>query len=263
MGLNNHIFDFNLEVSKGLVPKHSTINKFGFNLDVDTGTDPETVWSAGGLYTFPSTHSRLELTSNDNDDIATTGTGARKVKVFGLDQNYNLLEEEVNMKGVAASTTSGEFIRVFRAIVTEAGSSEKNEGVVNIKHIVDNITVAEIPVDANASIGGYGQTQMAVYSVPANHKAYITNLSGAIVRSGSNRHVTIALYKRKDGVQRVIQQLSIESTGSTTFNKTYSLPLEIEEKTDVFINCLETSANNTAVFGNFGLILVDQSGKYQ
>jgi len=47
MGLNSNALDFHTEVSKGLVPKHSLIHKFGHNLAIDTGSDPETVWSAG------------------------------------------------------------------------------------------------------------------------------------------------------------------------------------------------------------------------
>ena len=256
MGLNNHIFDFHTEVSKGLVPKHTLVHKFGHNLDIDTGTDPETVWSAGGIYTFPTTHSRLQITSNDNDDFAVTGTGARKVKVFGLDENYNLIEEEVDMKGTAASTTNEEFIRVFRAFVTEAGSSEVNEGTITINHIVDNITVAQIPAD-------HGQTQMAVYTVPANHKAYMTSFSGSMSKATPSTAIVLEMVFRKDGVKRVKQDIAIDTTGSTSFVKYFECPLPVEEKTDIYINAKEVSQNNSGVFSNFALILVDQSEKYQ
>ena len=87
MGLNNHIFDFHTEVSKGLVPKHALVHKFGHNLDVDTTTDPETVWSAGGIYTFDTSASPLRIVSNDINDRQ-GDTGARKIKIQGLDANY-------------------------------------------------------------------------------------------------------------------------------------------------------------------------------
>jgi len=255
--------DYHLEISKGNIPQHSTINKFGFNKDIDTGTDPETIWSAGGLYTFPSSADTLKIVSNDVDDNGTGTTGALTIKVLGLDANYDFIEEDFTLKGQTPVTGDKQFLRVYRAFVTSAGSSECNEGTITINNSDDSLTLAEIPVDVNASIGGYGQTNMAIYTIPRNYKAYLVNVSAAIVRSGSNRHATIAVYLRKNGVKRVIQELAIESSGSTTFNKTFVMPQEIEEKTDVYVECMEVSSNNTAIFSNFGLILVDQEGRYR
>ena len=44
--------DFMLEVAKGNVVGHSQMNKYGHNPEVTTATDPEDVWSGGGLYEF-------------------------------------------------------------------------------------------------------------------------------------------------------------------------------------------------------------------
>jgi hypothetical protein len=255
MGLNNHILDFHTEVSKGLVPKHTLVHKFGQNLDIDTTTDPETVWSVGSLYTFPTVKSRLEVSSNDNDDILATGTGARKIKVFGLDGNYNLIEEEVLMRGTLVQTTNLEFIRVFRAFVIEAGSSEVNEGTITINHIADSITVAQIPAE-------HGQTQMAVYTIPANHKGYLTSFSASMSKAVPSTAIVLEMIFRKDGVKRVKQNISIDTTGSTSFIKEFKMPLPIEEKTDIYVNAKEVSQNNSGVFSNFALVLVEQSDKY-
>ena len=91
MGLNNNTLDFYTEVSKGLVPKHSLVHKFGHNLDIDTDSDPETIWSTGGLYVFPSSADTLKIISNDVDDNGTGTTGALTIKVQGLDANYDAI----------------------------------------------------------------------------------------------------------------------------------------------------------------------------
>ena len=247
MANKSHALDFYLELSKGRIPNHTGINKFGFNADVDTGSTPETSWSAGGLITFPTTGAAISVVSDDtNDDEGSTG--AEKIKVFGLDANYNLIEEDITMNGTSAvtSTTHTNWIRVYRARVTEAGSSAYNEG--NITITIGGTTVGHIPAE-------YGQSQQAVYTVPANHTGYITNFSGAIVRSGSNRHATLGMYAKKDGVQRLIQELAVESSGSTTLNKTFTIPVKIEEKTDVYVNVIEVSSNNTNIFSNFGMVI--------
>ena len=247
MANKGHAIDFYLELAAGGIPKHTGINKFGLNTDIDTSSDPETIWSAGGLVTFPTASAALSVVSDDvNDDEGSTG--AEKIKVFGLDADYKLIEEEITLNGTSAvaSTVYTNWLRVYRAIVTKAGSSAYNEG--NITITIGGTTVAHVPAE-------YGQSQQAVYSVPASHEAYITNFSGAIVRSGSNRHATLGLYLKKDGVQRLIQELAVESSGSTTVNKTFSIPIKIEEKTDIYVNALEVSSNNTNIFANFGLVL--------
>ena len=254
MGLNNHIFDFHTEVSKGLVPKHALVHKFGHNLDVDTTTDPETVWSAGGLYTFDTNASPLRIVSNDINDRQ-GDTGARKIKIQGLDANYGLIEDEVFLNGQNTVVSNKNFLRVNRAFVTEAGSSELNEGVITINNGGNTLTLAQIPEK-------HGQTQMAIYTIPRNYKAYLTSFSASMSKATPSTAIVLEMIFRKDGVKRVKQNISIDTTGSTSFVKEFKMPLPIEEKTDVYVNAKEVSQNNSGVFSNFALVLVDQSGKY-
>jgi len=256
MGLNNHIFDFYTEVSKGLVPKHFLVHKFGHNLDIDTGSDPETIWSAGGLYTFPTSADTLKIVSNDVDDNGTGTTGALTIKVQGLDTNYDIIEEDFTLNGQAAVTGNKQFLRVYRAFVTSAGSSEHNEGTITINNSDDSLTLAEIPAE-------HSQTQMDVYTIPANHKGYLFSFSGAMAKTTPSTSCVLEMIFRKNGVKRVKQNICIDTTGSTSFNKKFKIPLEVEEKTDVFVNAKEVSQNNTGVFSNFAMIIVDQSAKYK
>ena len=256
MGLNNNALDFHTEVSKGLVPKHSLVHKFGHNLDIDTGTDPETVWSTGGLYVFPSLAHTLKIISSDVDDNGTGTTGALTIKVQGLDANYDVIEEDFTLNGQTAVTGNKEFLRVYRAFVTSAGSSEYNEGVITINNSDDSITLASIPAE-------HGQTHMAVYTIPRNYKGYLTSFSGSMSKATPSTAIVLEMVFRENGVKRVKQNISIDTTGSTSFIKYFNYPLPIEEKTDLFVNAKEVSQNNSGVFCNFSLILVDQSRKYQ
>lgn len=256
MGLNNHIFDFYTEVSKGLVPKHSLVHKFGHNLDIDTTSDPETMWSAGGLYSFPSSADTLKIVSNDVDDNGTGTTGALTITVQGLDTNYDVISEDFTLNGQAAVTGSKQFLRVYRAFVTSAGSSEHNEGVITINNSDDSLTLATIPAE-------HGQTQMAIYTIPRNYKGYLTSFSGSMAKATPSTSCVLEMIFRKDGVKRIKQDIAIDTTGSTSFIKHFKCPLPIEEKTDVYVNAKEISQSNSGVFTNFSIILVDQSAKYQ
>jgi len=248
--------DYFLELSKGHIPQHSAINKYGFNLDIDTGSDPETIWSAGGLYTFATSADTLKVISSDVDDNGTGTTGALTIKVQGLDTNYDIIEEDFTLNGQAAVTGNKEFLRVYRAFVTSAGASEYNEGTITINNSDDSLTLAEIPAE-------HSQTQMAVYTVPRNYRGFITNISGSIIKSGGTRRdATLNLYTRANGVAKLKQSFSVETDGTTVFNKEFSLPLVLEEKTDIYVNA-EVGGNNAGVFSNMGIILVDQDGRYK
>jgi len=248
--------DYFVELSKGHIPQHSVINKYGFNLDVDTGSDLETIWSAGGSYTFATSADTLKVVSSDFDDNGTGTTGALTIKVQGLDTNYDIIEEDLTLNGQTAVTGNKEFSRVYRAFVTSAGSSEHNEGTITINNSDDSLTLAEIPAE-------HSQTQMAVYTVPRDHRGFITNISGSIIKSGGNkRNATLHLYTRANGVAKLKQSFSIETDGTTVFNKEFSLPLVLEEKTDVYVNA-EVGTDNTGVFSNIGIILVDQDGRFK
>jgi hypothetical protein len=248
--------DYFVELSKGHIPQHSVINKFGFNLDIDTGSDPETIWSAGGLYTFATSADTLKVVSSDIDDNGTGTTGALTIKVQGLDTNYDIIEEDFTLNGQTAVTGNKEFLRVYRAFVTSAGASEYNEGTITINNSDDSLTLAEIPAE-------HSQTQMAVYTVPRGHRGFITNISGSIIKSGgARRDATLNFYTRENGVAKLKQSFSVETDGTTVFNKEFSLPLVLEEKTDVYVNA-EVGGNNAGVFSNMGIILVDQDGRYK
>lgn len=247
MANKSHALDFYLELSKGRIPGHIGINKFGYNLDVDTTTLPETIWSYGGQVPFPSGFSALSISSSSTNDTS-GGTGAIKIKIQGLDNNYDIIEEEVTLNGTSTvnSTVYSNWHRIHRAFVTEAGSLEQNAGNINIS--IGSDVVAQIPA-------GHSQTQQAVYTIPAGYKGYIVNFSGAIIRSGNNKSASIVLYKRVNNVSRSIQEIAVQSDGVTNINKTYTIPITIEEKADVYVNAISINADNTNIFSNFGLVI--------
>jgi hypothetical protein len=62
-----------LAIAKGGSRDYSFIHKFGANFDIDNNSEPETVWTAGGLYPWSALNTAqvLYLLS---DDAADTGS---------------------------------------------------------------------------------------------------------------------------------------------------------------------------------------------
>ena len=85
---------FELQISRGQISFHKFVHKFGYNPSI--GTSDETIWSEGGLYAYPASATVMTVSSSSTDDTA-AGTGARTVEVFGLDADYNEINEVVKI----------------------------------------------------------------------------------------------------------------------------------------------------------------------
>lgn len=137
------------------------VSKFGFRENVGTGWEP--VWPGAAPYPFPSSAVAVRVAAGGNAADAAAGTGARTIRVYGLDANWAPINEDITLAGASASSaTSATFLRVFRAYVLTAGSGEWNAGDIDIEQVGGDV-LAVIPA-------GYGQTQQAVYTVPAGEK---------------------------------------------------------------------------------------------
>lgn len=249
--------EYYLELAKGNISGAKQVLKFGYHDDIDTGNE-EHVWIGGstyGAYLFPIDVSTLTVSSSSTDDDV-TGTGARKITIEGLDTNWREVTVDVTLDGISSVTTTQTFRRVNRAFVKTAGSETFNVGNILIRHDgAGNYPVAYIKAKES-------QTQQAIYTVPVDKTAYLLSLSGAIVKSGGlTRNATIGFHATENtdsgSVRKLKQLLALESSGTTIYHKEFSVYEPYSEKTDLFSFAIDVSANNTQLFSNFGLIVVD------
>ena len=110
---------FELQVARGQIAYHKPLFKFGNNPTV--GDSTETIWSQGGLYSYLSAATVLKVSSSSANDTS-AGTGARTVQLYGLDADYNEINEAVTLNGQTAVNTTNEFLRINRMIVRSAGT---------------------------------------------------------------------------------------------------------------------------------------------
>ena len=265
--MNNHFFNFFLESSKGLVPSHRVININGSNTDVDVGTFPETVSGLGSIYEFLAYDTGatnngaqfLKITSSSANDTF-NGTGANQLLIEGLDANFKEISETVVMNGTGFVTTTNPYLRLNSAQVVLAGSSEKNAGVITITN------AADASHDLGKIRAGVSSLQQAVYSVPANHSAYVLEFQGSMSRSSSAGQAVLELITREpktratlgdNFVQFTQHVLSLQDDGSRTFSKPFALPIKVPQLSDIIVRCTYVSANNTSVSTSLAIILVN------
>lgn len=184
----------------------TTINIQGVNEDVDAGT--EDVVEAGGTYVgqpvIPTQAAEaLNIVSGSANDTA-AGTGARTVKVEGLNSSGAWAEETFTMNGTTPVVSTSTWLRVIRAYIVAAGSGGTNAGAITIKH---NTTTANIFCVIKA---GRGQAANAVFTVPAGKTAKLTSWSVQAYGGAAAGEMLCELLARPTGTNqgwRVLRQL--------------------------------------------------------
>jgi hypothetical protein len=211
----------------------------------------ETIWDGSAIYTYLTSASSVYITSSDGND-ATAGTGARTVEVQGLDQDYNLATETINVDDSASQTT---FIRVFRAIVKATGSGGQAAGVISIRSAASGsgTLLAQIQKVGTGGGASLGQTFMAMYTVPAGKTAYLTQWT---VGAGGQNADTTCFFAARPFNDGAFNSKDIIISAGQQFSKNYKIPLQFTEKTDLEIRGFTSSSGNDCS-SSFNLILYD------
>lgn len=189
---------------------YPTVNKFGFNPDVDTGSRSH-VWTPGGLYPLSTfiTPQSLEVVGTDANDTA-AGTGAQQVTVEGLDENLLMKTATVSMNGLSAVALPGLWLAVNRMYVEVNGSGRRNANAILCRLSGGGVTVSEI--DYRGIIGapdiGKGQTEQAIYRVPTGMVGKIKYCFAFLEDSGgTNIEVNLVRVSPDCVTERVIENL--------------------------------------------------------
>ena len=237
-----YITEQNDLIARGLIRGASHINKFGFNDQIPTTF--EVIYVGSANFTYPTTAGVVTLTSDEGaDDIA--GTGARTVKIQGLDNNYNEISVTVDMDGTGNVVTTQTFLRLFRMGVETAGSSERAVGVITAT--IGGNEMARIDPEYD------NQTLQANYTIPAGKIGLLKRIQATSTKD--NKAAMVGLFTKEPGGVFKVKQLIEVYRNSVVID--FPIPLVIPEKTDVELRGKNLNSGNVSIGGTFDLILLD------
>jgi hypothetical protein len=101
--------DLDIEIPRGKVSGTYSINKFGVNPQVDTGTIPEDIWDGGGIYVPPTQDQIHDIASSSAADVGTlksTGTITEQSITKVIDSNATFVTDGVAVNDVVLNDTS-------------------------------------------------------------------------------------------------------------------------------------------------------------
>lgn len=224
---------FDLQIARGQITMHSTVNIYGYQPTVSTTFIP--LWENATTYTYPGSAQTMYLTGTASDTA--------KILINGLDANYVAISETVTLNGTTPVPTTKQYFRINSMLVTSGNPAAE----VYLKNLAGSTTYAQI----NA---GVGRTQAAIYTVPAGYTLFLqrvdvnTSLNGNDYATYRNRTVS------PTGVVQLTQQVAFP----TSYNARRIMPRPFPEKTDIQLQAkIKTGSGEVSVSAEAYLIKND------
>ena len=251
--------DFFWEVSRGHVPGHRLVHKFGHNGAVTTLTPV----CDGGVYQTPTAAVTIAAISDDVDDTA-AGAGAQQLTIEYLDSDFVEQIGTLEMNGTTETTeTITDVLRIVRAYVSRSGTyatsaAGSQQGTITFRVASAGATWGTIP-EIGITGMGVGQSLIGAYTVPAGHTAYVISQQASVEISGS-KAADIYFFARSNaddvatpfsGVMRMKGLTASVAGVNQAAHKSYE---EYAAKTD--IGFMAYAATSAGVSVDFEILLV-------
>lgn len=239
MGVSKYLKDWSeIDIARGIVRGASSVHKFGAVPQMSTNTTG-TIWDVDDtLYPWSAFDTPGVLTI----PAVNAADNGSSVKVFGLDANFNEIEEDFVLSSSTTVTGTKTFARVYRAYYYD---DVTNTGNINIQR--GGTTVLRITA-------GKAQTLMGIYTVPAGKTAYLLQGTATIEYGGD---ATIDMFVRYFGQAsfRIGHSAEVAGTGMP-YNYKFGIPIRIPQKSDIDVRA-EVRSNNSRVTAAFDILLLD------
>ena len=234
---------FELQVSRGQVDGHTPIEIFGYSTAVgSTAQGPlwEGLTLSGGTYVYPTTAAPLVLVSSSASDNTT-----RSVVIDGLGAGFVPLTETIALNGTSNVTTTNSFLRI------------------NQMSMLNSTNTGDITASISSTVyakmnAGVGQTQMAIYTVPAGYTFYLaySQYDASIGFTSSNYMISAEYNKFNAGANSGQITLTHQSTFVQKQEVPYTVPVAHPEKTDLQFQVKANTGSPFTVSCYMGGILI-------
>lgn len=195
----------------------------------------------------------LDMASSSASDAA-AGTGARTVRVFGLDANFLPKSLDVTLTGqTMLSTTGNTFRRVFGIEVLTVGSGGVNAGDIHcVKTGTGGTWTAGVPGTLTGALCkvlvGYGASLNGMWTTPAGTKYKVKSLWV----SARAQAITLGLFGRVVGANPLLAMTPVELNASNSRILDFEQlgwKVWFDEKTDILLRVFAAAASAVASAG--------------
>jgi len=217
---------FDLQVARGQITGHSTVNIYGYQGVVANTFIP--TWAVVGAYAYPASATQMNLVSTVNSGADLTAT----VFIQGLDANYNISSETLQLNGTTPVPTVNSYLRINNTAVNSGAPT----GVITLKNLANTVTYSQIAA-------GYGRAQDAIYTVPAGYTLYLSRID--VYASPTGNTADYMLYRNVQTSSTGVTIISQQAPFTSLYHAQRVMPRPILEKTDIQLQVRTSSSTNT------------------
>lgn len=229
---------FELQVARGQITGHSTVNIYGYQPAVGTAFIP--VWENATDYVFPLAATKMNLAGSNGDTA--------QISIVGLDANYLPVSETLTLNGTTPVQTVNTYFRI-NGMQVLVGSATNPAGVVTLKNLTNTVTYAQINT-------GVGRTQSAIYTVPAGFTFFLSRIDVNTSLNGNN----FATYQNKTVSPNGVVQLTQQAPFAINYHTQRVMPRPFLEKTDLQLQC-RVNATTGAISISLEGFLIQNNGQ--
>ena len=232
-------------ISGGLVADYTIVHKFG-RIQGATSGSWQNVWDGGGLYPYKFTENIIApfIISTSTGDVGKT------VSVTGINSDFEVVTEDVELNGTIAVPLTKDFMIIYR--VKNIGNGNDQTG-----SLAGNVTVEGTGADVGKVYGKiifdtinlYNQTNMALFVIPKDYVGIIKTYG----LSNSDRDCKIAQRTKKIGEPFQTKRVAdaVNTMGQIDINQYY------DEKTIIDIMCYPSQTSEISAW--FDIVLIKKT----
>lgn len=180
--------------------------------------------------------------------VTNASTGASMFFVRGQDTTRAMVREFVVLNGTNNVATSLPYVRQYRASVFGPGTTGAT-GTITSTAQTDGTVSCQI-------VNGNNQSLMAIFSIESGKVGYLVNWWASLSKKQAAASVVRLRAGQLDGISYIIQPRSLNSTGSSEYERQFKIPLPLGEGADVFIEA-DSDTANVGISAGFLIMLVD------
>jgi hypothetical protein len=230
--------NFRLNVARGKVRGASMVHRFGASPEIAQASTA-TLWDkVSTLYPWSAFVTAGVIVAG----IANASDNGKKVVVYGLDSNYEEIQEEFTLSSTATVTGTVSFKRIYGAYLSNGSSN------------VGDVTFTKGGTDVVKIIAGRGSSSMAIYTVPAGKTGYLYK---GVCTAQASADGTGDMYVRYVESQAFRVGHTFEVSSGGEYDYEFSFPIRLPEKTDIDVR-VTTRANKGRYTAAYDILLLEE-----
>jgi|TARA_R100001594_G_scaffold5144_1_gene16499 hypothetical protein len=158
---------YHVDLVRGLHFDFKKVNIQGI-MSTSSITSEETI-GLGNNFTFIALNTPTNLRITGANDNQPAGTGARKIRIVGIDDT-GTERDSIYDVNTGVGSTGIDFLCINRLIITSTGSLKHNEGLITLEESGSNVVINKINATENVS-------HVALYKVASNKQLILRDVN--------------------------------------------------------------------------------------